>query len=324
MRGSGTSPTGPRNHNRRRPGWAPARISHTDPRSNASADRGTKGPSGQWPDRPTLRAHQWRAPFSCRGIHPETTRREDPINTAATFAADSTSTSHDADFDGASVRSLVRIRELGPSDGDVVDVVFAELSPRSRYLRFQYPVAELSAATRRSLTAVDGGSHVALAAFAQGRPVGIVRIIDLGDGRGELAVEVVDRWQGCGVGLRLLQAARDRAADMGYRELVGEVLAVNAAAHAALRRVFHVTQVRRDGSGLTITMPVNGEPAPANLVAGLAAKADPPFSPARTKHRQVWSRSQSTTGGVGSYQALTMPLLPRARARESPSRGGSR
>ena len=94
-------------------------------------------------------------------------------------------------------------------------MVFAGLSPRSRYLRFQFPVAELSAATRRSLTALDGRTHVALAAFAQGRPIGIVRIIDLGDGRGELAVEVVDRFQGCGVGRQLLQAARDRAADMG-------------------------------------------------------------------------------------------------------------
>ena len=206
---------------------------------------------------------QWRAPFSCRGYAPGTMRREDPINTAVTSATDSTTTSHDAEL---AVRSLVHVRELGPDDGDVVDVVFAGLSPRSRYLRFQFPVAELSAATRRSLTALDGRTHVALAAFAQGGPIGIVRIIDLGDGRGELAVEVVDRWQGCGVGTQLLQAARDRAADMGYRELVGEMLMVNAAAQATLRRVFLVTRVRRDGSELTITMAVDGEPAPASPV----------------------------------------------------------
>ena len=175
------------------------------------------------------------------------------------------------DLDAATVRRLVRIRELGPGDGDVVDTVFAGLSPHSRYLRFQSPVAELSAATRRSLTALDGRTHVALAAYAQGRPIGIVRIIDLGDGRGELAVEVVDHWQGCGVGTQLLQAARDRAAAMGYRELVGEMLVVNTAAHAALRRVFPGTRVRRDGSELTITMPVDGEPAPASPVEGLAA-----------------------------------------------------
>jgi GNAT superfamily N-acetyltransferase len=181
--------------------------------------------------------------------------------------------SHDAEFDAATVTSLVRIRELGPGDGDdaVVDEVFAGLSPYSRYLRFQAPVAELSAATRGILTALDGRTHVALAAFTQGRPIGIVRIIDLGEGRGELAVEVVDRCQGCGVGTQLLRAARKRAAELGYRELVGEMLVVNAAAHAALRRVFDVVRVRRDGSELTITMPVDREPARANRVEVLVA-----------------------------------------------------
>ena len=166
----------------------------------------------------------------------------------------------------------VLVRELGPDDADVVDVVFAGLSLRSRYLRFQSPIGELSAATRRSLTAVDGHAHVALAAFASGRPIGIVRIFDLGDGRGELAVEVVDHWQGRGVGTQLLQAARERAVAMGYRELVGELLVVNTAVVAVLRRVFPVSRVRRDGSELTITLVLDSEQAPASLpTEGLVA-----------------------------------------------------
>jgi GNAT superfamily N-acetyltransferase len=193
------------------------------------------------------------------------------MGTATTFAARTTTTSHDTEIDDVALRSLVRIRELGSSDGDVVDAVFAGLSPRSRYLRFQSPVAELSVATRHSLTALDGHTHVALAAFVQGRPIGIVRLIDLGEGRAELAVEVVDRWQGRGVGNRLLQAARDRALNMGYRELVSELLVVNAAAHAALRRVFLRTQVHRDGSGLTMIMSLDGEPSLASLAEDLIA-----------------------------------------------------
>jgi GNAT superfamily N-acetyltransferase len=193
------------------------------------------------------------------------------MGTATTSATRSTTTSHDTEIDDVAVGSPLRIRELGPSDGDVLDAVFAGLSPRSRYLRFQAPVAELSAATRRSLTALDGRAHVALAAFAEGRPVGIVRLIDLGDGCGELAVEVVDRWQGRGVGTRLLQEARDRAMSMGYRELVSELLVVNSAAHAALRRVFLRTQVHRDGSGLTMIMPLDGEPASGSPAEDLVA-----------------------------------------------------
>jgi GNAT superfamily N-acetyltransferase len=190
------------------------------------------------------------------------------MNTVATGAADSAVIRHDA----VVVGSRVRIRELGPDDADVVDVVFAGLSARSRYLRFQFPIGELSAATRRSLTAVDGHAHVALAAFASGRPIGIVRIFDLGNRRGELAVEVVDRWQGRGVGTQLLQAARDRAVAMGYCELVGELLVVNTAVHAVLRRVFPVARVRREGSELTITMILDSKPAPASLAKeGLVA-----------------------------------------------------
>jgi GNAT superfamily N-acetyltransferase len=161
--------------------------------------------------------------------------------------------------------SFLRIRELGPDDGDIVDVVFARLSPRSRYLRYQSHATELSPATRRSLNALDGRSQVALAAFAAHRgPIGIVRILDLGQGCAELAVEVVDRWQCRGVGTRLLQAARDRAAAMGYHQLVGEVLAVNPAILGALRKVFPGMQVRRDGADLVVTMPVSD---PVELVA---------------------------------------------------------
>jgi GNAT superfamily N-acetyltransferase len=239
-------------------------------RNAASGDRGTAGRSRQGPNRPTVHVHNGADP-SVTGNWPGTARRGTPINTATTCGADSASISDDADFDGTSARRLVRIREIGPGDGDVVDEVFAGLSPYSRYLRFQAPIAELSAATRRSLTALDGRTHVALAAFSQSRPIGIVRIIDLGDGRGEVAVEVIDCCQGCGVGTELLQAARNRAAELGFRELVGEMLVVNAAVLAALRRVFAVVRVRRDGSELTVTMPVDGEPAPAIPVERLVA-----------------------------------------------------
>jgi GNAT superfamily N-acetyltransferase len=239
-------------------------------RNAASVDRGTAGRSRQGPNRPTVHVHNGADP-SVTGNWPGTARRGTPINTATTCGADSASISDDADFDGTSARRLVRIREIGPGDGDVVDEVFAGLSPYSRYLRFQAPIAELSAATRRSLTALDGRTHVALAAFSQSRPIGIVRIIDLGDGRGEVAVEVIDCCQGCGVGTELLQAARNRAAELGFRELVGEMLVVNAAVLAALRRVFAVVRVRRDGSELTVTMPVDGEPAPAIPVERLVA-----------------------------------------------------
>ena len=83
-----------------------------------------------------MRAHSGAHP-SAIGETPRDHEKGRSINTATTSAADSTTTSVDAEFDAADVLSLVRIRELGPGDGDVLDTVFAGLSPHSRYLRFQ-------------------------------------------------------------------------------------------------------------------------------------------------------------------------------------------
>ena len=49
------------------------------------------------------------------------------------------------------------------------------------------------------------------------------------------------------------------------------MLVVNAAVLAALRRVFAVVRVRRDGSELTVTMPVDVKPTPAIRVERLVA-----------------------------------------------------
>jgi GNAT superfamily N-acetyltransferase len=148
------------------------------------------------------------------------------------------------------------VRELGPGEGDVLDAVFAGLSDHSRYLRFHSPVPRLVPAVRRALAAVDGHRHVALVAVAGREPIGIARCIDLGSGRAELAIEVVDAWHGRGVGTLLLRALRDRAVAAGWRELSAEVLAENDAVRALLRGVFPIQGVARDGAELTLTLPL--------------------------------------------------------------------
>jgi hypothetical protein len=66
-------------------------------------------------------------------------------------------------------------------------------------------------------------------------------------------------------------ATRNRAAELGHRELGGEVLVVDTAAHAALRRVFTTLALRRDGAEPTVAIAVQDEPARANTVRGLVA-----------------------------------------------------
>jgi GNAT superfamily N-acetyltransferase len=168
--------------------------------------------------------------------------------------------------------SRLEVRELGAGDGQVLDVVFAGLSAQSRYLRFHSPVSRLTAGARRSLMALDGRDHVALAAFVDGRPIGIVRIVVRDDGRMELAVEVVDAWHGRGVGSCLVRAARDRAVELGHRELVAEVLTENHAMRAVVRRVFPIARTTRVGPELTIVLPLHDhELGLADLIDELTA-----------------------------------------------------
>jgi GNAT superfamily N-acetyltransferase len=125
----------------------------------------------------------------------------------------------------------VRLRELRAGETDVLDAVFAGLSPTSRYHRFHGPVPRLTPEVRERLAAVDGRTHVAVAAFApDGRPLGIARLIAAAGGPAELAVEVVDAWQHRGVGTRLVTAVVALGRAAGMRELAADVLAENGPA----------------------------------------------------------------------------------------------
>lgn len=141
----------------------------------------------------------------------------------------------------------IRLRPLRRTDGDVLDAVFAGLSPRSRYLRFHSPIHGLGPPMRRALLAVDGRDHVALVATARGEPVGIARLIRdrLHPEEAEVAFEVVDAWQRRGVGRLLLTTLAEEAQRLGVRRLRALVLPENAAAFALLRSVFPVCFARR-------------------------------------------------------------------------------
>ena len=167
-----------------------------------------------------------------------------------------------ADTSGEQARLMVfdtgaiELREFTASDGDVLDEVFAGLSDDSRFMRYLTPMPTLHAQARRVLTAVDGCAHVAVAAFAEGKAIGLARVVGLGGHRGELAVEVVDAWQGRGIGTRLGHWIRDRAAALGYTELVAETSAGNSSAQALTRKVFPDHVARREGTTIVFTIAV--------------------------------------------------------------------
>jgi len=155
----------------------------------------------------------------------------------------------------------IYLRPLHRDEGDVLDAVFAELSPRSRYLRFHSPIDGMGPPVRRALLAVDGQHHVALVAVSRrGQPVGIARLIRnrLRPEEAEVALEVVDAWQRRGVGRLLLTALGEEAQRLGVRRLLALVLPENTAAFALLRSVFPVCFARR-GSDATELVCVLGD-----------------------------------------------------------------
>ena len=104
--------------------------------------------------------------------------------------------------------SKVVIRQVHSADAPLLADGFARLSPQSRQMRFLTSKKELSRAELRYFTDVDHRDHEALGALdhADGRGVGIARYIrDAEDPQAaEIAVTIVDDWQGRGLGTELL------------------------------------------------------------------------------------------------------------------------
>jgi RimJ/RimL family protein N-acetyltransferase len=128
--------------------------------------------------------------------------------------------------------SSVLIRPIAPEDRELLRSGFEQLSERSRYMRFQGPMATLSDHQLSYLTEVDHHDHEALLALdpTTGDAVGVARFVRVHDGVAECAVVVADDWQGRGVATQLLDRLVERAHDEGIERFTALVLAENAEA----------------------------------------------------------------------------------------------
>jgi GNAT superfamily N-acetyltransferase len=115
--------------------------------------------------------------------------------------------------------SAVLIRQVRQADAGLLAEGFGRLSARSRQMRFLTGKKALSAAELRYFTDIDHHDHEALGALdhADGRGVGIARYVrDTDDPQAaEIAVTIVDEWQGRGLGTELVAQLSDRARQEG-------------------------------------------------------------------------------------------------------------
>src|SRR5499427_5432480 len=135
--------------------------------------------------------------------------------------------------------SKVLIRQVQPADAALLADGFARLSGKSRQMRFLARKDRLSAAELRYFTDLDHRDHEALGALdqAEGRGEGVARYLrDAEDPRAaEVAVTIVDDWQGRGLGAELLARLSDRARSEGICRFTALVAEDNRAMAGLLR-----------------------------------------------------------------------------------------
>jgi RimJ/RimL family protein N-acetyltransferase len=133
------------------------------------------------------------------------------------------------------------IRPLTRADRDRLAAAFGRMSERSRLLRFLGPKPKLSGAELTYLTDIDHVTHEALAAVDpdDGRIVGVARYAEERDtpGTADMALFVVDAWQGQGIGTMLGLRLLGRADENGISRLTATTFSDNRAARAVLRKL---------------------------------------------------------------------------------------
>ena len=148
--------------------------------------------------------------------------------------------------------SRVLIRPVQRADAPLLADGFARLSATSRWMRFLTPKKELTPAELRFLTDLDHHDHEALGALdhRDGRGVGVARYVRQADDPwgADVAVTIVDEWQGRGLGTELLARLSDRAREENIQRFTALVAAENVAVAGLLRNACARLVCRESGT----------------------------------------------------------------------------
>ncbi len=150
--------------------------------------------------------------------------------------------------------TTVALRPLGPGDGKILSAGFDRLSDRSRYRRFLSPVPRLTSSMLDFLTSVDGINHRAWGALIDepAGPVGagVIRWVRsrTDPAVADMAVTVIDDYQGRGLGALLQDVAIVDAFACGIERFEGIVLGENIASRRMLAR--GGATLRSEGDGV--------------------------------------------------------------------------
>lgn len=168
----------------------------------------------------------------------------------------------------ASLRNGRRIlvRPVTPQDRRLLSVGFDHLSDRSRYLRFLVNKKALTEDELNRFTAAESDGHAAFGALdidaAPPRPAGIARYVCLPGRRdaAEIAITVVDSYQGQGLGSLLIGALACHAVAHGIASIVALVHEANAEMLHLFRQMGGREVAASDGE-VELVIPLHRDPA---------------------------------------------------------------
>jgi len=170
---------------------------------------------------------------------------------------------------------VVRLRQVRPDDAPALARAYANLGEQSRYRRFFTVMPDLPEATLTAAAGVDHRDHEALVALPllSSEIVGECRFVRYADrpDTADLAVTVIDAWQGRGLGSVLLSRLSERALEVGIAYFTAEVLAENQTMLALLPSL---GRVETESRGPVVTARIEiGEPPQQELLDLLVAAA---------------------------------------------------
>jgi RimJ/RimL family protein N-acetyltransferase/nucleotide-binding universal stress UspA family protein len=210
----------------------------------------------------------------------------------------------------------IDIRQIEPSDRELLARAFDRLSPESRYRRFFSTVSSLSDRQLDYLTEVDHHDHEALIALDpdDGEAVAVARYVRIDEKVAEPAIVVIDDCQGQGVATQLLDALTDRAREEGVECFVAPVLAQNTGAIKLFERLGDAS-IHRDGTEVELTIPLgDAEGAPPSLRRVLSQVALGGVRPALAFWQRI-ATSSSPSKETGNAVVVALPADDAAVAR---------
>ena len=158
------------------------------------------------------------------------------------------------------------IREVVPSDAELLKSGFDHLSDQSRHFRFLAAHPKLLPSEVRRFTARNDTDHVAIGAILTGGPsdipLAIGRYIRLTEGgtTAEFAITVVDSHQGLGLGSLILGALAKHAIGNNISEFFGLVHEENAAMLSLLDQLGGY-RAKSNGSEIDVRIALQSDPA---------------------------------------------------------------